>query len=195
MKLAVGILAAGQSKRLGQPKQLVHYQGLPLVVHQFKTADAVGAVEIFLTVGAHQAQVVDAIQSAQGLQTPLHILPVADYQSGMAASIRQLARTCNTRDVTHLLIMLVDQYLISTAHLRQLIDLCHAHANQAIATSVHGIRMPPAIFPRQWFDRLAALQGDQGAKYLLRDSGDVIELASKQDLGDIDVATDREKLS
>jgi molybdenum cofactor cytidylyltransferase len=194
MKLTVGILAAGLSRRLGQAKQLVIYQGMPLVVRQIQAAAAINPAQILVSTGAHQMQVAKAIRSMPTLTTPLSVLPVEDFQSGMAASIRTIAQACMATDCTHLMIMLVDQYLITPEHLNRLADIGQVPSNQVVATSVKGTRMPPVIFPRLWFDRLTGLQGDQGAKHLLRNCDEVIDCDIEIDPGDIDSPEDCEKL-
>lgn len=186
--LAIGVLAAGSSKRLGQPKQLVNLQGQSLIAQQIQTAASVCPAEILVTVGAHapaiEAEVVRINKQA------IQILRVADFDRGMSASIQALACRCQQKNHSHLLLMLVDQWRIDANYLHALLQLCAAHPRHAIASCIEGLRMPPAIFPSNWFNRLQALQGDQGAKMLLRESADVIELRSNDNLGDIDLPLD-----
>jgi molybdenum cofactor cytidylyltransferase len=193
-KLAVAILAAGQSRRLAQPKQLLSYQGKTLIERQIALVSALRPEAVLVTVGAHRDAVKQAVALAYASQpapTPeLLLLEVTDFTEGMSASIRALAAAAKVRCFSHLMILLVDQFRVSEAHLANLISQSSAFPGRAIASNFAGLRMPPAIFPADWFDELANLRGDQGAKLLLRDRIDVIDCASDVDFGDIDVLGD-----
>ena len=144
------VLAAGFSRRLGQPKQLVDWEGEPLVRRAARIA--VDAAPTIVVV-AH-----DAVREAlEGLDVTIVDNPEAG--EGMASSIRRGIAACEG-DV---LLMLCDQPLITAQHLRALID---AKATIA-ATGYRGIAGVPAFFASSLRDELLALRGDVGARRII----------------------------
>src|SRR5512138_930387 len=78
------LLAAGESKRMGRPKQLLEWQGKPLLLHVLENCVRSSADEIILVLG-HEA---DQIRSCLP-ELPIKIVVNPDYETGMASSLRQ----------------------------------------------------------------------------------------------------------
>jgi molybdenum cofactor cytidylyltransferase len=159
------LLAAGSSSRLGQPKQLVIYEGQSLLRRTASLAIASGASPVIVVLG----------NSAPRLRPELTDLPVTivenpDWPSGMASSLhcglRQLLR--QAPETPAALLLVSDQPHLHAAHLRRLWQQ-YEESNQVVAARYEDM-LPgvPAIFPARCFPQLAALQGDQGARALLR---------------------------
>lgn len=182
MTTVIAILAAGDSTRLGQPKQLVQWRGTSLLQHAVDTATE-AAPRVLLTLGT------DADTLWRTLRAPssLERVDVPDHREGMSASLRA-AVACVSADpaVERLLVMLVDQYAVDDAWLRSLLALADAHPQRMVASRYDGLRGVPAVFPRSVFAALAALRGDQGARALLRDEPDPIDVIAPQAPGDVD---------
>ena len=79
-----------------------------------------------------------------------------------------------------LLVMLVDQPLISVDDLTRLAVGWRAAPDLPAASAYGGIVGVPAIFPRSCFADLLQLQGDQGAKSLLQDYAEktIVDIAA-----------------
>lgn len=149
------VLAAGASKRLGRPKQLVQFEGEPLVVRAARIASAVAPTVVVIPPEAKIRQVCE-----EGLQPArVRIIENPHAGEGMASSIRCAVAAVDT-DV---LILLCDQPRVTSDHLRALID---AHAPIA-ATGYHGISGVPAFFAAKFRDELLALRGDAGARSII----------------------------
>ncbi len=182
MTTVVAILAAGGSSRLGQPKQLVQWRGASLLQHAVDTASAV-APRVLLTLGA------DADAHWRTLRAPpsLERVDVSDHRDGMSASLRAaVARVDADPAVQRLLVMLVDQYAVDADWLRGLLALADTHPQRMVASRYDGLRGVPAVFPRNVFPALAALRGDRGARALLRDEADPIDVIAPHAPGDVD---------
>jgi len=187
MTTAVAILAAGDSSRLGQPKQLVQWRGTSLLQHAVDTASQI-APRVLLTLGADADALWRTLRAPASLErASLERVDVPDHREGLSASLRA-AVACAAADpaVERLLVMLVDQYAVDAAWLRGLIALAGAHPQRMVASRYDGLRGVPAVFPRNVFAALAALHGDQGGRTLLRDEPDAIDLIAPRAPGDVD---------
>ncbi len=193
MPVAAIILAAGASRRLGQPKQLVPVDGEPLLARALRLAKEAGAEPVIAVLGAHAELIRPAI-SFDGA-----VLVVNDrWQQGMATSIHAglhaLATHAPESDAA--LILACDQPRLTADHLRSLLAVHAAKAEPSIVASAYaGTTGTPAIFPRQVFPRLLALRGDKGARALLADPPcPLIAVPFEGGEIDIDLPSDLERL-
>jgi len=86
--LAAILLAAGESARMGEPKQLLDWGGTPLVTAQVDTLLAAGCRPVVVVLGAHQQRVRSAIPARADVQ----IATNRQWRTGRASSIRTAAR-------------------------------------------------------------------------------------------------------
>ena len=161
------ILAAGASRRLGQPKQLLLHLGKPLVVHAAEQALLVGCARVVVLTGSSGSQVAEAIAHAslRHVQT----LHNEVWDEGQGTSLAAgAAALLNDPAMTETLVMLCDQPLMDLDQLRQLIQTVRsAEASIAAARYREGGGVP-ACFSRRCMKSLRRLQGGQGAKQLIR---------------------------
>ena len=88
-KVAVVLLAAGRSTRMGGPnKMLAEANGQPLVVHAVKAALASQAVEVVVVVGHMADQVRPAIEQAVPANARLRFVTNPDFAEGLSTSVR-----------------------------------------------------------------------------------------------------------
>jgi xanthine dehydrogenase accessory factor len=160
--LAIAVLAAGGSRRLGRPKQLVEVEGAALVHRVAATCVAANAGPVAVVVGAHAASVAHALGD-------LRVAHVTNdgWEEGIAASVRAAVRWAEATPAGALLIVLGDQPLLSVDHVSALRDAWLGGA-ALVASRFAGVLAAPAIFDRSRWSELAQLTGDQGAGRLLR---------------------------
>lgn len=177
--VAIAVLAAGASRRLGQPKQLVDIAGVPLVRHVTERCLALRG-PVAVVVGAHAA----AVEHALG---DLRVARIANagWQEGIASSIRCAVAWAERTQAGALAIVLGDQPLLTSAHLGALRDAWLAGASIACSRYAE-ILGAPAVFDRSRWPLLAQLAGDQGAgKLLYREDVAAIDWAG----GAVDIDT------
>lgn len=159
------ILAAGASIRLGQPKQLVRFNGETLLERAIRIAAESGASPVIVVVGAHFEQVSAGVplDDAIAIHNP-------DWKQGIASSI-QAGLVAIERLAPHspgALILPCDQLRLSADHLRALLSAYAAQPEPSIVASTYAdVLGIPAVFPRSAFAALLALRGDKGARALL----------------------------
>jgi CTP:molybdopterin cytidylyltransferase MocA len=159
------VLAAGASRRLGQPKQLLKLDGETLIERAIRLANEAGAAPVIAVLGAH-FEIICASIALNDL-----ILSINDrWGRGIASSIHTGLKTLDAvaKDASGVLIMSCDQPRLTAAHLRGLIEAFGAQKQPGIAASAYaGVCGIPAVFPRCVFAELLALRGDKGARALL----------------------------
>lgn len=191
MEVGCAILAAGASRRLGQPKQLVELEGQPLVRRVALVARAAGCEHVAVVVGCHGPQVVAALSGV-----PCELLDNPTWQEGVAASVRTAARWAEERGWGALMLLVCDQVQLNAAHLERLWALWRAAPATAAASSYGGTLGVPAIFPRAHYTALLQLHGDQGAARLLRaERTGVTQLAWAEGEAELDTPEDLAKLT
>lgn len=191
MHVGCAILAAGASRRLGQPKQLVEVAGQPLVRRAALLARAAGCEQIAVVVGCGAAQVAAAVSGA-----PCELLDNPAWQEGVAASVRTAARWAESQGFAALMLLVCDQLRLNAAHLQQLWSSWQADPGATVASSYGGTLGVPAIFPRAQFAALLQLHGDQGAARLLRaEPTRVLQLAWPDGEVELDTPDDLAKLT
>ena len=162
MKIHGLLIAAGASRRLGRPKQLVPYRGRPLINHAVDLLQSVEIDGFTVVLGAHA----DEIKNALSPKVP--ILINERWSEGMGTTISFGVLSLDT-DVDAVLIMLVDQYKTTNELLIRLINE-FKKSDKELAVSRYGndVHGPPAIFEKAYFDRLKCLEGDRGAGQLIK---------------------------
>jgi len=171
MTVAAIILAAGASRRLGQPKQLLIYGGETMIERAIRMAGEAGAAPVIAVLGAHH----EVICATVPLHKPSGAIPVINdrWELGIASSIAAglCALDVNAPQATGALILGCDQPRLTTGHLRGLLEAFGAQASATIVASAYaGTLGIPAVFPREVFAELRALRGDKGARALLMQS-------------------------
>lgn len=186
LSLAVGILAAGSSKRLGRAKQLVEYQGQNLLQRCVSLANSLAPAALWVTYAD------DAVLQAAALgNARFEAIRVGDADLGMSASLRALSKAAAHQHIQRLLILLVDQYRVDQAWLVQLLKTHETQPQRAMASRyADGTVGVPAVFPHAWFALLHTAHGDEGARGWLRTRADVEIVPINRAPGDLDQRSD-----
>ena len=166
------LLAAGGSKRLGRPKQLVRRRNRPLLLDAVEAAraalDADGATAVVLGAGALKLRnVLRRAPTGRSGRSPVRIAYNALWREGLAGSLRA-GLDALPRTVRAALITVVDQPDVDAAALRRLIVAWRTRPGVPAAAYYSGRAGVPAILPRRLWPAVRLLEGDVGARALLR---------------------------
>lgn len=160
---AIILLAAGESSRLGEPKQLLDLDGEPLVRRVARQLIDLEAGPIGVVVGARR----DLIAAALG-GLALTIVTNDDWLLGIGSSISAGMRWAEPLGVEAVMVVLCDQPEIDTAHLSRLLGRAAGEVD-IVATGYAGSSGVPAIFRSTCYRRLLALDPNRGAKEVIND--------------------------
>lgn len=172
---AVLLLAAGQSQRLGQPKQLLHKNGITLIRHMAQLALATQPTRMIAVLAPEHflqqpAQKLTQQPSNQTIAAQLENLPVQIVineaaSTGMASSLQVGASTLQDQQQV-ILIMGVDQPLLSAKHLNQLLMQYQTSAVLAVVSAYADTIGLPAVVSASLLQQSRHLTGDYGLKRL-----------------------------
>lgn len=184
---AAVLLAAGGSRRLGRPKQLLTRDGETLVRRAARLALDTSPRRLLVVVGAHRDRVAAALS---GLACEIVRNPL--WERGLAGSLQAAAAALGGEDCA-VLVAGCDQPALEAGHLRTLLAGAAGSVSRCAATR-HGDDAPgiPAVVPAALLARAHALEGDRGLAPLLRTlpRGDV-PLLDAPELGfDLDTEQD-----
>ncbi|MDQ2794666.1 MAG: nucleotidyltransferase family protein [Bacteroidota bacterium] len=167
--VALLLLAAGASTRMGRPKQLLPYHGRTLLRHAAETAVASGCAPIVLVTGALHEELIGEISDL-----PIQAVRNQNWESGMASSIQTGLAALAPAQPRAVLIMLTDQPLITPELLRQLVAQQQQTQSPIVATAYGDVLGVPAVFDRALLPELLQLQGQQGAVRLIAGLGGAV---------------------
>jgi molybdenum cofactor cytidylyltransferase len=190
-KFGVILLAAGASTRLGQPKQLLMFGDLTLLDHCIHVAHGSNADSIIVVVGAKPHSVNTQVSDKT------HIANNVYWQEGMSSSIRLGIKTLAEVDplAEGAILMVCDQPYVTSLLLNTLIATYQTTGKPIVASGYDNTFGPPAFFHKKLFPELLQLDGDVGAKAVVQQHADEVELVLfPQGNIDIDTVADYQKL-
>jgi molybdenum cofactor cytidylyltransferase len=166
VRIAAVILAAGESRRFGSPKQLLVHEGQPLVRRAAIAALDAGLQPVIVVLGANAAPIAPALA---GLNVTIVVND--EWRTGQASSLRAGIEAALGARIDGALVMLADQPLVDAASLSKIIAKFD-DAHRIVAAQYGGVIGAPALLGIEHLGRLADLSGDTGAGKWLRAHGE-----------------------
>jgi molybdenum cofactor cytidylyltransferase len=185
-EIAILLLAAGSSSRLGRSKQLVSIKGQPLLLKSMNAAIETGIENIIVVLGANEEAHRQVIKD-----TGIHMVVNTDWKKGMGNSLKsglsyllqQLPRA------EAVITMVCDQPLINSDHLIKLVSEYKSSESVIVASFYQGVAGVPVLFDRTLFSELLSMPDEAGAKKIIQQHPHLVKTVPFPG-GEIDIDTD-----
>lgn len=186
------VLAAGSSRRMGRPKQLLDVGGKPLLELIVNQANASGLDEVLVVLGAEADQIRKRVDFGRAF-----VIINRDHATGMASSLRAGIAALDD-EIDRTVVILGDQPAVTSSMLDELVDLQERSGLPAAALSFDGLLHPPVVLARALWPDLTALEGDVGCRALIRQRPELVATlpaeGGHKHPTDIDTPEDYERL-
>lgn len=189
MRIAILILGAGRSSRMGTAKQLLPIGETTLLGVTLESALASEADAVFCVLGS---QINDISLSIE--QYGIEIIENSNYMNGLSSSIAEGILHLQEKDFDAVLIMLGDQPFIQASYLNEMIDTYRNHPKKIIASNYSDKVGVPVILSSTFFPELLKLRGDVGAGPFLNAHKEHIIQLRNNGLMDVDTQEDYQDL-
>ena len=190
--IGIVTLAAGASSRLGQPKQLLVMNSTTLIRTSAEVAVNTGFGPVVVVLGAHKQKI-----QAEMKNLPVAVIENDAWQEGMGTSVKAgmkalLSLNPNAKAV---ILLLCDQPFVTTSLLQNLAKEYQDSGKPIIASRYGKTLGVPALFDQQFFPLLTSLQGDEGARKIIRQHIDTVHVMPfEEGKYDIDTIEDFRRL-
>jgi molybdenum cofactor cytidylyltransferase len=190
MSIAAVILAAGNSSRMGQPKQLLEFNKTSLIRHVATIALASKADSVSVVLG-WEAESLGRHVKDLGMTTLFN----PNWQEGISSSIRS-AVSALWKETDAVMFLLCDQLFITSDHLDEMIDGYLRTGKQIVASAYGNTLGVPALFGKIIFPELLKLKSDHGARrVILSHEQGTLGIPFPAGEFDVDYPSDYEKLA
>ena len=186
------LLAAGESRRMGTPKQLLSYKGSSLICHAIEETVASVCNPILVVLGANS----DCI-SLEISNLPVRIAYNTQWHRGMSVSIATGIKALLEIKVNFdaVIVALADQPLITASVYNRLVERYYQNQVKAVASNYSDTLGVPALFDRTLIPEMLKMKQKGGAKQLLNKYSDrSLNLDLPEAAIDIDTPTDYQQL-
>lgn len=186
--IAIVVLAAGSSERMGQPKQLLPWGQTTLLGHAVNVALASAADRVVVILGYQAETFREALADR-----PMRVVINQEWATGLASSVR--AGLATVPDAEAVVFLPTDQPRVTPALVDRVIATYRATGQPIVMLRCGDRRAPPALFARAMFPALQNLTGDQGGRALVDAHADQVAWVDLDEddaacLADVDTPAD-----
>ena len=157
------LLAAGESRRMGSPKALLHYQGQTFIERICTAFLTAGVDELIVVLGARAEEIGRALPTHLALRSVVN----SRYSQGQLSSL-MVGIGALSPESEAAIVNLVDHPLVSSETIKEVIDSYRAAPVPIVIASYQGKRGHPVLFSSQIYGEILAAPLDQGAKVVVR---------------------------
>ena len=189
--VGVILIAAGASERMGEPKQLLRYDGETLLCRAARAALDSRCRPVVVVLGAHAGALRGEVSGAQ-------VVVNQEWAEGMSSSIRcglRALEAVTAGSAAAAVLMLCDQPFVTSGVINRLLETYETKRPLLVASEYEagGERTSgvPALFSRSLFSELMELRGAQGAKRVIqRHAPEALTVAAPEAAFDVDTPED-----
>jgi len=157
------LLAAGESRRMGSPKALLHYQGQTFIERICRAFLDAGVDELIVVLGARAEEIGRALPAHPAIHSVVNTRYFQGQLSSLMVGIGALSPNSEAAVVN-----LVDHPLITAKTIKALVSSFHDAPLPILIASYQGRRGHPVLFSSQVYGEILAAPLDQGAKVVVR---------------------------
>ena len=185
------VLAGGTSSRLGRPKQLLELEGRPVLQHVVDAAHAAVLDEIVVVLGHMADEITAAIELPPNARTTFN----PHYADGQSTSL-SAGLSAASSDSQAAVILLGDQPRLGADIIRTVVETYRQTGGRVVRAWWGGKPAHPVVFDRSVWAAVQAVDGDRGARDLLKANPDWEVRVDAGDVspGDLDTWDDYERL-
>jgi molybdenum cofactor cytidylyltransferase len=189
-KTGIIILAAGNSSRMGEPKQLMKFKNKTFLQHIIGEAKSAKLEPVICVTGYQTERITKSIED-MGVSSVYNEQWPEGMGSGISAGIKQLLLS----DADSVILAVSDQPYVSSGLFGKMQTLKEQSGKGIVASSYAGTMGTPVLFEKKYFDQLKSLKGNQGAKNIVQQNlPDVCPVEFEKGEVDIDTKEDYKKL-
>jgi molybdenum cofactor cytidylyltransferase len=185
--VAAIVLAAGESQRFGQPKQLLPVGSKTMIQHVVDIVLDSPVEQVIVVLGCRAAEIRASIAGR-----PVQVVVNERWKSGLSSSV-QAGLSAVKPEVSAALFVLADQPGVTTEVIAKLVERYQETRAPIVVPAYRGRRGNPVLFDRSLFAELMEVEGDQGGRRLIAEHGDEleeVEVETEAIFTDIDTADD-----
>jgi molybdenum cofactor cytidylyltransferase len=190
--IAIFILAAGSSSRMGSPKQLAKINGKTLLELTIEASIGSLANKIYVILGFQAHKIQKTID-----KTEIQVLYNPDWQLGIGTSVKLAAKKLlvESQDIDAAIFTVCDMPYLSAEHINNLINAYSLSNKSIVASSYNSISGVPALFDRSQFPKLMVIPDQTGAQPIINyaQPEDIITIPFEEGRLDIDYLSDLDK--
>ena len=161
-KIVALILAAGESSRFGQPKQILPFRGTSLLNHIKKHLSLYFVDKTFIVLGAYRNEIMKKCH----LKTS-EVIEFEQWKEGMGSSLSYAcSKIFMQKDYDGILITLSNIPFVEKSDYGKMMDLFKGEED-ILATKATNSLGVPDIFGKRYFNELLQIKGKKGAKPLI----------------------------
>jgi molybdenum cofactor cytidylyltransferase len=189
-KTGIIILAAGNSSRMGEPKQLMMYNNKTFLQHII--AEAKNALlDPVICVTGYESDLISESISGMEVSIVYNEYWSEGMGSGISAGIKQLLLS----DVDSVILTVSDQPYVTSDLFLTMLKMKARSGKRIVACSYAGTLGTPVLFSKEYFNQLKSLSGNQGAKNIVKlNLPDVCSVEFEKGEIDIDTKEDYKNL-
>ncbi len=166
------ILAAGSSSRMGKPKQFLKIDNETLIQKAANAAMDAGACETIVVAGLDEDMI-----KAELRRSAIQVIVNPHSELGMGGSLKFGVSFVikNLADSDAIIIMVCDQPLLTSIHLKKMIELHKTTQSPMVASFYSGRNGVPVFFHRSMFEKLLTIKDQEGAKNIIEQNPTLVK--------------------
>jgi len=164
-EIAIILLAAGPSSRMGQSKQQLLIEGKSLLVYSAEIAIKSDVGKVIVVLGSEEIAHREILNKLK-----VEIISNSRWQTGMGSSLKAGLNHVikNNPKTDAVIVMVCDQPLLNSDHIDSLIKKYTTTHALLVTSSYSNTTGVPALFNHKLFDEILNLNDDQGAKKVIQ---------------------------